>query len=370
MPPVIAFVSWAHSSSGWDAETSQRWRARVLDFTQRLRAAGVDARVDLFHFNDPDVDWTRYGPEEIDRADFVIVALSEAWGERWRGINAPTEGAGAAREADALHGLFNVHQGEFQRKVKLVLLHGVDAAVVPSDLHRLQRFTISDEGTLGLGESDGFDDLVRTLTGQARYLPDSLAPGPADAPIDEAEIERRVRIERIDDELRSIEHALSALPTPLLGQPPNPKLPQWRAWNRLEGDALTLSAEKRGLESQARHARHAEETTVIVVRPTGAHRPEGSLTMALEVKVANDGARAIRGGVLSALVSGVVAATTSPIDVPANGERIVEVMIPRNVVTSLQGSFPAFSGRLDLTFEAEGGIAGHWSDAPSRDASK
>ena len=71
-------------------------------------------------------DWTRFGPNEIRDADFVIVALSQAWMRRFDGTEDPTVGAGAAREADALLSIFHRDRDAFVRKTKLVILPGAD----------------------------------------------------------------------------------------------------------------------------------------------------------------------------------------------------------------------------------------------------
>src|ERR1044071_434363 len=99
-----AFVSWAHRAQDWTSAQAKAWEGTVRQFTDALRLAGVDADVDLYHYSDADVDWTRYGTSMIEKSDTTIVAMSTAWAERWQGINPPTVGAGAAREADALHG--------------------------------------------------------------------------------------------------------------------------------------------------------------------------------------------------------------------------------------------------------------------------
>jgi hypothetical protein len=71
--------------------------ARVLD-------RYVDVEADFYRFAEPGVDWSRYGPRQIARADTVLVVSSAAYWERWEGHNPPNTGAGTAREADTLHG--------------------------------------------------------------------------------------------------------------------------------------------------------------------------------------------------------------------------------------------------------------------------
>ncbi len=114
-----------------DSVDDDAWRDQVLVLAAALRGiGGVD--VDLYHQHDPEVDWSRYGPQQVARRDFVLVAVNAAWRERFDGTNPPTVGAGAVAEADELLGLFNKNQTEFRRKVKLVLLPGASADDVPA----------------------------------------------------------------------------------------------------------------------------------------------------------------------------------------------------------------------------------------------
>jgi hypothetical protein len=129
---------------------------------QLLRAHGVDA--DLDHLSDTTIDWTRWGQGKVRTSDFVIVALSEAWKQRWQGTYAPTVGAGAVAEADELKGIFGQNQAEFQRKTLLALLPGVPSEVVPGDLYRLNRFRI-DELT-----REGVDNLLRAIFDAPKHV--------------------------------------------------------------------------------------------------------------------------------------------------------------------------------------------------------
>jgi hypothetical protein len=157
-----AFVSWAHSHSTWTKENTSEWESQVAAFSALLRRLGIQADVDLFHLDEPQ-DWTRYGPQQVERADFTLVVMSAAWAERWSGTNSPREGAGAAAEADTLRGLFARDQEAWQRRVILVMFPEVPADLVPPDLQRVARVPVDPS------EPDSFDGLIRMLTGQPRY---------------------------------------------------------------------------------------------------------------------------------------------------------------------------------------------------------
>lgn len=151
-PPRTAFISWAHGD--------QTWERTIARFASQLRAFGVNADVDLFHLNDDDVIWANYGGQAIQVNEFVLIAVNGPYKERWEGTNDRRVGAGAAREANVMKGLFDDDQHDFFRKVKIVLLPGSTVADIPAELRAAaQRFEIH---TLDL---DGLEELLRTLTG-------------------------------------------------------------------------------------------------------------------------------------------------------------------------------------------------------------
>lgn len=161
--PLSVFVSWAHSHRTWDRVRIEKWERSVAEFTTTLRQdAGLDADVDLYHLSDPEVDWTRLGPSQILDADFTIVVMSRSWAERWAGRNLPTEGAGAAAEADTLHGLYNRNQQDWQRRLKIVQFPDSDGEI-PPELERIPRFRVDPE------DFSTYEELIRTLTNQPAY---------------------------------------------------------------------------------------------------------------------------------------------------------------------------------------------------------
>jgi hypothetical protein len=174
-----AFVTWAHGDT--------LWQKTIADFTVRLRQLGIPADVDLFELHNPNVNWATYGPGAIQDNEFVILAVSQAYKERWDGTNAPSTGAGAAREANVLKGLFNEDQHAFYRKVKIVILPGATKADIPAELKAApQHFRIESISDAAL------EDLLRTLTGQPAFPrpalgelpvlpPKFLAAGPEEA---------------------------------------------------------------------------------------------------------------------------------------------------------------------------------------------
>lgn len=171
-----ALVSWAHRGEGWSDEDASEWTTQVVEFTAALRANGIDADLDLFHAHEPDIDWTRFGPRAVDSSDFVIIAISEAWAQRWSGTNNPTVGAGAVAESDALKGLFQKDQSAWQRKTILVVLPSQSEKAIPSDLMRVTRFWVDPD------DLNTLETLLRTLTGQPEYAKPQLGQIPVMPP--------------------------------------------------------------------------------------------------------------------------------------------------------------------------------------------
>lgn len=202
--PALTFISWCHRDPRWSAQRTAEWENLVYEFATLLRANGVDADVDLYHVDDASVDWSRFGPERVEAAQFILLVVSSAYKERWSGNNEPSEGAGAVQEADALKGMFVRDQAEFQRRVKVVLLPGSEDSDIPAELMRLQRFTMRS-----LTESD-LDPLLRVLTGQPRYLRVPLGDTPSLPP--RRPVVRPSNESQLRDRLHEVEQQLQAPP--------------------------------------------------------------------------------------------------------------------------------------------------------------
>jgi hypothetical protein len=164
-PDHRVFVLWAHTDRRWSEERVAQYKKAVYAFAQLLdKIRGLHVEADLFHYDEKGIDFTRWGPQQVEDADTVLMVSSDALWERWSGQNPPDEGAGAARETDALHGLFDDDQAAFQRKVLIVVLPGGSAESVPHDLSRVQRIPILELSDQGL------NPLLRRLLNKPRFL--------------------------------------------------------------------------------------------------------------------------------------------------------------------------------------------------------
>lgn len=166
-------ISWSHSNPGWDDSERDARTREVRHLADQLRAAGIDADVDLYHKNEG-VDWSRWGPKLVRDVDRVLVVVSPAWRAAWEGRGNPNSGAGAAAEADALKSLYSRDRREFIERVRLVLLPSEPGEQhIPDGLHGITRYALPSI------DADGLAELLRDLTAQQRYPRPPLGPVPA-----------------------------------------------------------------------------------------------------------------------------------------------------------------------------------------------
>ena len=225
---VKVFVSWAHAHRSWAPERAVAWRQTVLDFAIALRqVGGIDADLDLWH-TASHTNWSTFGVSGVRESDFILIAVSDAYRERWEETGLPNEGAGAAREANAIKGIFNRDRAEFLRRVKVVLLPGATIDDIPMELLvGTERFRVA---SFDLG---GLESLLRSLYGRPAVLKpargsvpslplsyvadvsavassqDAHEPELAGSDVDGADA-LQLRLSQIDEELEGIEDAAAS----------------------------------------------------------------------------------------------------------------------------------------------------------------
>jgi SEFIR domain len=241
-----AFVSYAQSHPEWAGEQTEGWMATVLRFAVLLCEMGIDTDVDQFYAHDLEVDWNRFGPTAARERDFVLIAVSRAYRERWEGSNEPREGAGAVREANELMGQFNHDQADFRRRVKVVVLPGASRDDIPAELGNLQRFQLGE-----LTQAAAMD-LFRTLTNQPATPKPALGPlivldSDTPAPVDCA------ALHDLYADLERIQGALAQVPEidRIQAERGNFSLPWVRSAYQLLGQEQAILASIAELEGQA-----------------------------------------------------------------------------------------------------------------------
>jgi SEFIR domain len=199
--PPTAFISWAHSSSSWAPARTRRWRQTVVDFATSLRViGGIDADLDLWHLATHE-DWSTFGVSGIRDSDFVLIAVSDAYRQRWEDTEDPSVGAGAAREANAIKSIFDLDRHDFRRRVKVVLLPGAEVDDIPLEL-------LSSTERIRIEKFDlhGLAPLWRSLHGLPDLTKPPVGPVPSLPPSYEAQV--RAAAELDDDDPLTLDAAL------------------------------------------------------------------------------------------------------------------------------------------------------------------
>ena len=119
------FISYAHASGPHVEAVRQLWTL--------LRAAGVDARLDLPATRERQ-DWALWTARQVKAADFVLVVASAAYRRRAEGEAAPDEGRGVQFEAGLLRDALYADRPSWTRKLLPVILPGESAAGLPAFL--------------------------------------------------------------------------------------------------------------------------------------------------------------------------------------------------------------------------------------------
>src|SRR4051794_31923036 len=82
------FILWAHQDRHRSEEQIEQYKQTVVHFAHLMNSIdGLQVEVDLFHYDDKNIDFTRWGPLMVEWADSVIMIASDALWERWSGRN-------------------------------------------------------------------------------------------------------------------------------------------------------------------------------------------------------------------------------------------------------------------------------------------
>jgi tetratricopeptide (TPR) repeat protein len=157
------FISYSHDSP--------EHADRVLALADRLRAEGIDCRLDQYETSPPE-GWPRWMLNQVEAADFVLVICTETYHLRFRGKEKPGKGPGVKWEGAIISQELYDAEANNTRFTPVVFSDG-DIANIPIPLRGATRYD--------LGKS-GYDPLYRCLTNQPLTpAPDlgTLRPMPA-----------------------------------------------------------------------------------------------------------------------------------------------------------------------------------------------
>lgn len=160
--PTKVFISYSHDS--------EEHALRVRRLSDRLRADGIDCRIDQYEVAPPE-GWRRWMDQRIAWADFVLVVCSETYHRRARGEEVPGRGMGATYEASQLLDLLYEAGMRNERTIPL-LLEGATVDDIPQPLRAYTRYHLdqADDATGG----PQYQALYRHLTGQPRIVAPEL----------------------------------------------------------------------------------------------------------------------------------------------------------------------------------------------------
>jgi tetratricopeptide (TPR) repeat protein len=154
---IRVFISYSHDSPEHEE--------RVLALSERLRADGIDARLDQYVNGAPPQGWPRWMLDELDEADFVLLVCTGTYYRRFRGHEQPGKGKGVDFEG-AL-----ITQGDYDarsRTLKFVpiFFDSDDERYIPEPLRRVNHYTVDSEAA--------YERLYEFLLGEAGVEPRAL----------------------------------------------------------------------------------------------------------------------------------------------------------------------------------------------------
>jgi len=132
-------------SYSWHPE---KHRQRVRDFVLSLESQGIDCIFDedFSELKPPQGGWKRWIPEQIEKADFVLIIFTEGY-ERRRMLKDETGGRGVAYEADVImEELYSSYSQS--KKYILVVFDENDKSHIPSNWKSLPTCSLYNEEAL------------------------------------------------------------------------------------------------------------------------------------------------------------------------------------------------------------------------------
>jgi nucleoside phosphorylase len=150
-PPKV-FISYSHNVQSPD------YKDRMLTLANRLLEDGIDCNIDQYEESPPE-GWQRWMLNQVDRADFVLIACSEEYDRRFRGNETYGKGKGATWEGGVIIQELYDAQGQNSKFIPITL-NPEDANFIPSPLRSATNYRLQDD--------DGYESLYRRLTSQPR----------------------------------------------------------------------------------------------------------------------------------------------------------------------------------------------------------
>jgi Effector-associated domain 2 len=196
--PRRVLLSYAHTTDRHGEAVALLWRV--------LRAAGVDARLDLTAAPQRP-DWSLRMTEQFRRADFVLVIASAEYRHRADGWASPGPGRSVRFGGALLRERYHADRAYWSERILPVILPGESWAGVPEFLGPATSTTYPiDEISAG-----GVETLLRMITDRPEGAEPTLGPVPYLPPRTGPSVVRAPGAGPVD-ELGALVHALGRLP--------------------------------------------------------------------------------------------------------------------------------------------------------------
>ncbi len=132
----IVFISYSHDSD--------EHGEKVLALSQRLRADGIDTRLDQYLNGAPDGGWPRWMLDRLDEADSVVLVCTQTYYRRFRGHEVPEKGKGVDWEGRLITQQLYDARSATLKFVPVMLEDGL-SAFIPEPLRGFSHYTLTSE---------------------------------------------------------------------------------------------------------------------------------------------------------------------------------------------------------------------------------
>ncbi|MDQ2945896.1 MAG: toll/interleukin-1 receptor domain-containing protein [Acidobacteriota bacterium] len=148
-PNPKVFFSYSHDSA--------QHKRRVLELSNRLRTAGIDATIDQY-VTSPAEGWPKWTADQIENDDYVLLICTETYLRRMQAKQEPGTGLGARWEGNLVYQHIYNAGATNTRFIPVVFTPG-DVNNIPAVLRGATFYTLES--------SDGYEQLLRRVTNQA-----------------------------------------------------------------------------------------------------------------------------------------------------------------------------------------------------------
>ncbi len=146
------FISYSHDSD--------QHKDRVLVLSDRLRADGIDCTIDQYETSPPE-GWARWCDRKIEEADFVLVACTQTYVQRFKGIDTTEKGKGVKWEGAII--TQEIYEAQAKNKKFIpIIFTDEDSAHIPTILRGVTSYKVFTK--------EGYESLYRHLTSQPAIL--------------------------------------------------------------------------------------------------------------------------------------------------------------------------------------------------------